>query len=359
MGMRTVLQKKFQNLFVAIVLTETEYVMHCKVLKNGSITKIFTKTFPLTLPLESLDQSFSNYLMNLQDEYRFVYISLLLGSLGQGAIEGLNSSSFREHNVDIQNVHHVALSNQWSAYASFIEIKWAKNLFSEVGLDFIYSPFVVLNDFVVSQRLKNKPTCYLLNSQDSFVMAIFHEKELRFGAFFKTQSDTSFTSHSTNVNDWENEPEEEGIMHSEEIPEMASEIPEEEHEGIEELSELGELGDLEDIDDLRSADSFSDIDDKALGQFQGMENLKEEDVSLELYGRDLLVYKYLRSALEEYYHNPLYTSEFIDEVIIFDGYEISSDLIHQLEDELMMDVEVHKVNIGERMCDLAIKEVFK
>lgn len=359
MGIRTVLQKKFQNLFVAVVLSETECILRCKVLKNGAIAKTFTKTFTLTFPLESLDTAVENYLMNLQDEYQFVYIAFLLNSLGQGAIEGSGNSSFSKHNVDIQNVHNVTLHNQWSAYASYIEIKWAKNLFSEVGLDFIYSPFIILSDFIVSQKLKNKPTCYLLNCQDFFILAIFEEKQLHFGALFKTQSDTSFT-RSDDVNDWENEHEEEGILDAEEMPaSMAVEEDEHEHEGIEELSELGELSELEDIDDLRSTDSFSDIDDKAISSFRGMEGVKEEDINLELYGRDLLVYKYLKTALEEYYHNPLYKSEFIDEIIIFDGYEISSELIHQLEDDLMMDVEIHKVDVSDRMCDIAIKEVFK
>lgn len=357
MGIRTVLQKKFQNLFVAIVLNETECVLRCKVLKNGAITKVFTKTFALTPPLDALDKTIEDYLMNLQDEYQFVYIAFLLNSLGQGAISGTGNATFTKHNVDIQNIHNVTLHNQWSAYASYIEIKWAKNLFSEVGLDFIYSPFIILNDFVVSQKLKNRPTCYILNCQDFFILAIFEEKQLHFGAFFKTQTDTAFT-HSDDVNDWENEQEEEGILRSEELPEVTN-TDDDEHEGIEELSELTELGELEDIDDLRSTDSFSDIDDKGMNSFRGMEGLKEEDISLELYGRDLLVYKYLRTALEEYYHNPLYKSEFIDEIIIFDSYEISSDLIHQLEDELMMDVEIHKVDVSDRMCDIAIKEVFK
>ncbi len=357
MGIRTVLQKKFQNLFVAVVLSETECLLRCKVLKNGAITKVFTKTFALTPPLDALDKTIENYLMNLQDEYQFVYIAFLLNSLGQGAISGTGNASFSKHNVDIQNVHNVALYNQWSAYASYIEIKWAKNLFSEVGLDFIYSPFIILNDFVVSQKLKNRPTCYILNCQDFFILAIFEEKQLHFGAFFKTQTDTAFT-HSDDVNDWENEQEEEGILDSEALPEVGR-TDEDEHEGLEELSELTELGELEDIDDLRSTDSFSDIDEKGISSFRGMEDLKEEDISLELYGRDLLVYKYLRTALEEYYHNPLYKSEFIDEIIIFDSYEISSDLIHQLEDELMMDVEIHKVDVSDRMCDIAIKEVFK
>ena len=356
MGIKTILQKKFQNLFVAVIFNETECLLRCKVLKNGSIIKTFTKTFPFTPPLETLDKSLENYLIGLQDEYQFVYIALLLGSLGQGAIEGTGNSALKKHSLDPQNVHQVAMYNQWSTYASYSEIKWVNTLFEDVGLDFIYSPFIVLSDYVVSQKLKSKPTCYLLNCQDFFVFSVMKEKELFFGAFFKTQSDSAAFTHSNNINDWENEHAEENVISPEEMHQLEiQEEPEEE----EELNGLGELSELDDIDDLRSVDSFSDVDERVVPHFKGLNDVKEEDLSLELYGRDLLVYKYIKSALEEYYHNPLYTSEFIDEIIIFDGYEVSSDLIHQLEDELMMDVEIHRVDVSDRLCDIAIKEVFK
>jgi hypothetical protein len=349
MSLRTVIQKKFQNLFVAVILNESESILRCKVLKDGVIKKTFTKTFTQTQPSDALESSVENYLIALHDEYAFVYIAFFLGTMGQGAIEGMGKSAFSKHNVDMDNVFHVPMNKQWSAYASYIEIKWAKNLFSEVGLDLIFSPFMVLNDFVVSQKLKNKPTCYLLNAEDCFCVAIMDGKNLHFGAFFKTQSDATF-SNNAQVSDWENEEKEEGITALGDITELNDEY---DHD---DLSDLGELGD---IDEFKSVDSFSDVDEpKSLGHFKGLDTIREEDTSLELYGRDLLVYKYLKSSLEEYYHNPVYESAFIEEIIIFDGYEISSDLIRQLEDELMMDVEIHKVDISDRVCDIAIKEVF-
>jgi len=354
MSIKTVFQKKFQNLFIAVMFNEAECVLQCKVLKNGLLQKTFTKQFPLTLPLEALDKALENYLLSLQDDYQFVYIAFLLDAMGQGAIEGTDNSSFSKYSIDMHNTYHVSLLNQWSAYASYIEIKWAKNLFSEVGVDFIYSPFIILNDFIVTQKLKSKPTCFLLNCQNFFIVVVFKEKQLFFGALFKTQNDTSF-SQGESVDDWENEQKEDGILSQNEMPELAQDAADD----LDEIDDLDELTDLEDIDDLRSTDSFSDIDDKVMGHFKGLDNVTEEDMSLELYGRDLMVYKYLKSSLEEYYHNPLYTSEFIDEIIIFDGYEISSDLIHQLEDELMMDVEIHKVDVCDRMCDIAIAEVFQ
>lgn len=351
MSLRTIIQKKFQNLFVAVVLSESECVLRCKVIQDGSVKKTFTKTFSLSGSTDALDKNVENYLIALQEEYAFVYVAFLLGVMGQGAFEGTGKSAFTKHSVDINNVHYVVLNNQWTTYASYIEIKWAKNLFSEVGLDLLYAPFIILNDFVVSQKLKNKPTCYLLNCQDFFVLAIMEEKKLHFGAFFRTQSDTAFTQ-TAEVNDWESETQEEGITNLGELSALMDEDEEEES-----LSGFAALGDM---DDFQSVDSFSDVDEaKTLGHFKGIDNVREEDTNLELYGRDLLVYKYLKSSLEEYYHNPLYVSEFIEEIIIFDGYEVSSELIHQLEDELMMDVEIHKVDVSDRMCDIAIKEIFR
>ncbi len=348
MGIKTIIQKKFQNLFVCVVFNENECMLRCKVVQNDTIKKTFSKTFSIEFSQEALDQNVENYIISLQEEYQFVYVAFLLNSMGQGAIEGCSNASFTKHNVDVHNVHHTSITNLWSVYASHIEIKWAKNLFSEIGLDLIYSPFILLNDFVISQKLKTKPTCYILNCQDFFVLAIFEDRKVHFGAFFRTQSDTSF-AHSSEMNDWETEEKEENIA-------ALGEMPEIEESSNDEMSDLADIGD---IDDFRSVDSFTDIDDvKTLGHFKGLDDVRQEDSSLELYGRDLLVYKYLKSSLEEYYHNPVYTSEFIEEIVIFDGYEISSDLIRQLEDELMMDVEIHKVDVADRMCDIAIKEIF-
>ncbi|MDD3342222.1 MAG: hypothetical protein PHR87_01440 [Sulfurospirillaceae bacterium] len=352
MSLRRILQKKFQNLFVAVVLHESACHIKCKVYKDGVIKKTFEKSFTGIYDTENLDSTIQNYLISLQEEYGFVYIVFLLNAMGQGAIEGTGAESYRKHNVDIKNVHAISVNKQWSMYASFIEIKWVGNLFSETGVDLVYSPFLILYDFIVSQKLKSKPTLYLLNCQDFFISAVFNDTKLHFGAFFKTQSNNSFTQ-TNEVSDWENEQEEESITNLGEMPELEMD-EEDDDEG------LSGLSDLEDIDELHEVDSFSDLDDaKTLGHFKGFDNVKEEDTSLELYGRDLLVYKYLKSSFEEYYHNPLFHGEFIEEIIIFDGFEMSSDLIHQLEDELMMDVEIHKVDIPDRLCDIAIKEVFR
>lgn len=352
MSIKTVLQKYFENLFIAVMFNDNECVIYGKVYKNGLIQHTFTKTFTVELPFETLNKHVEEYLLTLQDEYRFVYITYLLDGLGQGAFEGVKLEDFEKFSVDKNSVYHLPMKNKWSIYASFIEVKWAQGLFEEAGLDFVFSPFMVLNEFIATKKQTNKSTCYILNCQNFFALAIVKESQLLFGALFKIQTE-SVLQHSDEVNDWENEQKEEEIISQSEIPELGLN---DEQEAMEEMTDLSALDDL---NDLQSTDSFSDIDDKTIGYFNGLEEMKEEDISLELYGRDLMVYKYLRSSLEEYYHNTVYTSEFVEEIVIFDDYEMSSDLIRQLEDELMMDVEIHKVSVPEKMNDLAIQEVFK
>ncbi len=116
------------------------------------------------------------------------------------------------------------------------------------------------------------------------------------------------------------------------------------------------MSDLSDLDDLSDSDaSFEDIksEENDLGHFE--DDTEESD--LELFGRDILIYKYLTSSLKEFYANPLYKSSFIETVIIYDGYEVSSELIDMIESELLMDIEMNKIDINEIVCNMAREEI--
>lgn len=85
-----------------------------------------------------------------------------------------------------------------------------------------------------------------------------------------------------------------------------------------------------DLDDLKTSDSFSDLDDtKTLGHFKALKMCGKEDISLELYGRDITFYKYLKASLEKLLSQSFVSQLIREEIIIFDGYETSSELIHQ------------------------------
>ena len=344
MTLAKTVQKYLPNIFIAVVQNSSNWTIYYKVVKAGVIKSKSTKSFEVTSS-EEIPPKMQKYLEDLQLEYNFAYIALFLDSMGQGAIKGINAEDFTKNSVDVKSVSHFVVENSWSVYASFIDINWVKKLFSNVGLDFIYSPFIIQYALLKKQKLKQKPILYILNHADSVTITVFDGLNLEFGAFFKTATDDNLTSGDEE--NWEEAEEIEGV---ENLVELDS-IEDDDIGGVDELDDLNELEDL-DSKDI----SFEDIkeEDKDLGHFD-----EDEQSDLELFGRDVLVYKYLKNSLEEYYKNPIYDSSFIDTVVLYDGYEISSELIDMIENELLMDIELHKIDIPEVVCDMAIKEVFK
>lgn len=331
-------QKYLPNIFISIVPQGEVWTIYSKVIKNGILIKKLSENFDIkesdTIPIKMQE-----YLDDLVLEYNFSYLALFLDSMGQGAIAGTTAVDFEKNSVDMKSVIHFDINKKWSIYASFIDINWAKKLFSSSGLDFIYSPFMIQYSLIKSEKQKEEPTLYILNHQDSVTITIFSKDDLLFGAYFKTTTDSSLSS--SEGEDWENVNEEDEIENISELDEIS-----------EDMDSMGELDNLDDFDSLENS-SFEE---------QNIENFDGDDIihdsNLELFGRDLLVYKYLKTSLKEFYKNPLYKSAFIDTIVIYDGYEVSSEFIGMIEDELFMDIEISKIDINETMCNMARKEVF-
>lgn len=347
MVLTKVFQKYFSNIFISIIQQGTEWVIYSKVVKNGAIKDKFSKTFEIQEE-NSIPVKMKDYLEQLQEKYRFSYVTLFLDSMGQGAISGTTAEDFEKHSVDMKNVTHFSMGKTWSVYASFIDINWAKKLFSDIGLDFLYSPFIVQKELLKKEKSKEQPTLYILNHQDSVTISIFEKGNLLFGAFFKTLNDDNISSGDEE--DWENVEEESDLDELIELDHMDS-------NDMQEMSdELDELSDLDDLDNENHNEIFEDVktQNNSHDQYDNEdENIESE---LELYGRDILIHKYLTRSLKEYYQNPLYKKSFIETIVLFDGYEISTELISMIEDELLMDIEIHKIDINEVVCDMSIKE---
>ena len=343
MALTKVFQKYLSNIFISIVQQENEWVIYSKILKNGAIKDKLTEKFE-SKDHDNIPKKMQKYLEKLQADYNFAYTALFLDSMGQGALSGTTAKDFEKHSVDMKSVSCFAVDNAWTLYASFIDINWAKKLFENVGLDFIYSPLMVQHTLIKSQKLKEKPTLFILNHEDSVTISIYENTNLLFGSFFKTTTDDNLDDGDEE--DWDNAKEEKGVEDLVELDTMYDD----------------EMGALEELDDLATDEESTDFEDVEsnetdLGHFEDDENSDNSD--LELFGRDVIVYKFLVSSLKEFYKNPIYKSNFIDTIVIFDGYEMSSELIDMIENDLLMDIEMNKININETVCDMSIKEALK
>jgi len=352
MGFLNKIQKYFTNLFISVIEEDGSYRLYSRVVKNGKIKDKFDKSFEMIPNDEKLPKEMEEYFVSLWEKYNYVYISVLLNSMGQGAIKGTTEEEFEKANVDSKNVKSVKFKS-WSAYVSFIDIGWMQKIYSNVGVDLAYSPFVVLYSLLKNYKLKTRPTLYILNQASSVTIGIFKEETLYFGAFYKICKE-DIVSSSIEIDDWENEEEEENVRG------LASlDNSDDNDDNDEELSNLDDLGQLDALDDTFDTEEFSDIKESI--DSSNLLDSQTEDANLgdiELYGRDLEIYKFLKKALKEYYKNDIYESDFIEEAVIFDAYDLSHEMIDSIENDLLLDLQMHKIDIDEAVYELSVKDIY-
>ena len=346
MSFSSKIQKYFTNLFISIVEGEDSYRLFCKVLKNNKLLSKFDKTFEIAPNDEKLDSTIEDYIVSLQEKYNTVYIALLLNSMGQGAIKGTHDQDFQKFSVHSNNVKTVKFRS-WSSYVSYIDINWIQKTYKDVGLDFVYSPFVILYNLLSNYKLKHNLTLYILNQEASITIGIFKGDTLCFGAFYKVDNNVKLSA-SMDIDDWEDEEEDDSAT-----------MVELDNLDSEELLSSDELSELNALDDELGDGKFSDLkDEDRLENSSSLESEESGTHDLELYGRDLDIFKFLQKALGEYYKNDIYESDFIENAIIFDGYDIGQEMIGCIEDDLMLNLEIHKIDIAEVVCDLSVKEAY-
>ncbi len=346
-------QRYFSNLIVALTIEGGQCHLLAKVVKNGKTQNSYEAAFD-NPEADRLNPKIIEYIQDKAKDCLDLYIIYFLDAMGQGVVPTVNPRDFEKYSVDIEHVHQVKINNSWSLYASCIEINWAQKMFVEIGLDLIYSPFVFLYDCAKKDGFKKKATLYMYNHQDSFAIAIFKEEKLLFGAFFRT-SDGSDSQVGDKIleQDWDEVEEEKGVKNFLQLDE------EEEEEEYQSLDDLDELADVETMDENLSEnvnleESFDEGPEDSSSQ-----KSKDFDTekSIELFGRNMLMYKYLKSSIEEFYCNPLYESDFIEDIVIYDNYEMSQTVFDILESELLVRIELQKVKTLELMFEMARKDL--
>ncbi len=312
-------KKRLTNQFIAVVIEEKFCKIKQKIIKNGEVDLI-EETFFEIKSKDELSGEVVAFLNELQENYKHTYIALFLNTPAQGVIPGCDESKLEEFNIDKNSIKTVCVNNKYLAYASNIDIKWLDKTFSKVGIDFIFSPFLVL-DFYRKDENSDKPKMYILNTTNTFTLMVIKDNNLLFGSFFNIEKEENLL-----YTDYEDESKEE------------------------EFEELEELEIDEKLDD--------EVVDEVLEDIPDDNKEKLVDNSVHFFAKDERYIKYLNAAIKEFYSNELYDSDFIEDVKIYDDNSMSQDIIDYMENQLLLNVSLEKVNIKNAVIELAAKEVF-
>jgi len=328
MNLSKAIKKFITHQFISVILHKEECHIRIDLKKRGSTIKENEITFVPNKDM-TLTSDMEEFFKSAIDQYKHTYIGVLLTSSAQGAFKGCESERFSAFNVDINNVKRICIEGSWSVYASNIEINWLKDIFKNIPLDFIYSPFVLLYSYIKEEKDKKGVVLYILNEGKSLTLIVMNQNRFLYGAFYDLEKREDILEEDKKELD-----DNSIVLDDLEADDM-----------FKELEDLDEIADFEDLDNITSPDE-PDLD-----------SMLEEVLIESEYSKAIV--DHIKSSMKEFYDNPLYDSSFIENVKIFEYESVDYKVVDYLEKELLLDVEVKKVDLLKRINELSEEEILK
>lgn len=291
------------------------------------------KTNPGELPIQAV-----RYIKKIRAKNPFTYVSTLSLSITQGVINSDKESEFEKYGVNCNEVVYKRFDNNWSVYVPNQGIAETKKRFLKLGADFVISPFMILYR-LAKDTFQDSCKLYVLFQRSNMTLIVTKQDAgVLFGGYYVLESEIdlglSVVKHSLSE-------DEEDIQKTD----IESDLQ-------------NELSNIENVVDLDSESSDDDELIKVLKNDDSEDDLNEsgEDSSkgndLDDFSRINTAAKFIQSALSEFYNNPLYNSEFINEIVIFNPHDIAQETLQQIQQITMLEVHVLSCDIAKELANL-------
>ncbi|MBE2983998.1 hypothetical protein CCAL9344_07790 [Campylobacter sp. RM9344] len=327
----------FSNLFLSVLIEDSECIFYGRVVKNKEVINTINAKFTDINP-EDIDQKVLDFIQRQEKNYSNIYISLFFNSPYQGALPTIKEEEYNKFHINSDGLVSIKMQNEWSIYADMLAVRRAKNTFGRDSVDLIYSPIALLFHELLKRQIPEKTTLCVYNHEKSVTLSIFKDKKMRLSTFSiinenQPSGDTNFTEQKLELED---------------ITDIDNLI-------VKEESEASSIDDFQSLDDLLGDDKFQGFED--LGYDLNMPVSQDVEKSVALFGRDMNTFEYILSAIKEFYNNPLYDADFIEQIIVFDNTKTSATFLQYLESELLVETSVYPINTLEIMNELMYEEI--
>lgn len=336
----TILEFLYLKVFVNIVVQRKTTLVHIELYsKKGIVDEVSTEFHTTTLDTKMYD-----FISEYIKESPYFYISILDTSIVQGAIPTCEKSKMDDY-YDLSLSEYKCFDNKWCFYTAKNDINQMKYKYEEIGLDMIFSPFVILANFF-QDKIENNLAMYVLVQDGCISVAVFENSQLLYGEHFEILTDEDAEDILLNEEmDANIDLEIDGGIDLEDID--VDDV------GIDSLEEFG---DIEDLDSLEDIDEFSDSKDVEEELYESDETLPENEED-EAFNEDYQRFTLIQTAVSHFYKDDKYESRFIENIYIADGVGVTNDLRKYLEEEMFFNVYVRHMELAIEVCELAKMEL--
>ena len=326
------LEALYTKVFINIIIGNLQTTIYVEVCSKKEVEQSVRKSFDTTVMNPKMYEFMQTYIK----ESPFFYISILDKSRHQGAIPTCAVSEMNRF-CDINSSEYRCFSKDWAYYTSEYDLTATKLEYRNVGIDFIFSPFVILANFF-KDKIDNTLSMFVLVEDNYLSFTVFENSRLLYAKYL----------------DMDNHKDDDNLM----IDAPAYDDLSFEMEGIdlEEVSLEDDSMVFDDFANIEELDEGDTIDEFSEEQEVKPIVVKDVDVSHDGFNEDYQRFSLIQSSLNTFYKDPKYDSKFIEIIYIADGVGVSPDLKNYLEEEMFLSVYIRKIDLAISLCDLAKAE---
>lgn len=322
----------YPKIFINIIASKDSSIVFVEAYSKNKLVSSDEESFDTS----TINTKMIEYIENYTCQTPYFYTSILDKSIDQGIIP--TCKDIKKY-VNSTSITSICENKKYAYYTSQYALKELKNEYKTIGLDFIFSPFTILNKFF-GDKTDNNLAIFLLIENDAISLSVFNNAKLLFAQRLDMKEET--ISDSLSIDD-----DNEDIDISLDLEDVNLDDIE-----VEDTNDLDGFGDIEDLDiglDIEEFSEEEDIDDN-------FDDINEE-ISADDFNEDYQRFIIIQDSINAFYKDDKYESEFIEDIYIADGIGISTDLKKYLEEEMFLNVVVRKIDIAQELSDIAKAEL--
>ncbi|MBA1433049.1 MAG: hypothetical protein FAF04_05545 [Epsilonproteobacteria bacterium] len=329
----------YRKVLVNIVVKRASTLVYIELYSKNGANDNVNAEFDTIKP----DEQMLDFITTYTKESPYFYISVLDMSALQGALPTCSKNRLAYY-YDLSNCEYKCYNEKWTYYTAKPELYEIEKVYKETGVDFIFSPFVVLANFFKDKT--TGPLALYALVQDSFIsIAVFEDGDLLYAEHLDMET-------SSEVDD---------ILLSSDLEDEALDLDANTGVDLENIDVEDDVEELENFSDIEDLDSIEDIEEFADSKDVEEELLESEDVLEEAdegsFNEDYQRFSLIQTSIAHYYKDERYESRFLENMYIADAVGVSSDLKKYLEEEMFFNVYVRKTEIDAEVCELAKEEL--
>jgi len=328
----------YHKIFVNIVVGRAQSIVYIEECSKTDVISSDSKIFDTT----TINSKMYEYINSVIQESPFYYISVLDNSPTQGAIPTCNS---RDMSVfcNLESSKYICYKDKWAYHTSKPDLDSLQKAYPNIGLDFVFSPFVVLTNFF-KDKIDTSLALFILIEDNYMTLSVFDNSKLLYGDHIDMEHDSS--EHEELLIDDDNVEEVdldlEGSIDLDDIDTMDN------------IESLDDFGDIEDLDSIDEIDEFAEQENEEELE-EEVDGLPADD--MDGFNEDYQRFSLIQSSVNRFYKDSKYDSEFVESVYIADGAGVSGDLKRYLEDEMFFSVFIRHVDLSAEVCEIAKAEL--